>query len=181
MLIDVAKMYSMMIILAVVFVTHNIYVIPWLFKGVLKDMSILLLYGPYAVITSYVAWHMWKPTNEIHELAESVPVEYIDFKYIALRRNRVLIFSTLTSVMYLLPVFYINGLIGRVAFMINQHITRNKAFADSLSWCLSAVVTGIIGNIATLCLYKFVGIIIRKRHKGGSLEQPTKSFKGTAR
>ena len=162
LLITTAKACCILIVQVGMFVISIIYIVPALFWGVLKDTSNLLV-GAYWVVICCVTWQVWKPINEIQKLIKSVPPDYLDLKYIASKYNRVLLFMALTAMLYLSPVFYINGLIGRLALIINQNVTRNKPLADSLAWFTTAALTGLIGNVATLLLYKLVGIMFRRR------------------
>jgi hypothetical protein len=163
-IVDIVKMYTMIGMFIIVFILWNIHVFPELFWGSLKETSVLLEIG-YASIIAYFGWLTYKPMDEIYKLSRAVPIERIDFNYVAPRRNRMLIFGTIFSVLYLLPVLYINGVITKATSYINIYVIQNQRAAQVFAWLFTAAITGIIGNMATTILDRIAAAIFKRKEK----------------
>jgi hypothetical protein len=159
-LIDLLKMYLMIGMWLISFVLLTINFIPALLWGVFKGTSTLaiLLYGS---VSLYFLWLAYKPTDELFKLSQSTPLEYIDFRYVAPRRNRMMLFGTLATILFLLPVFYIHGVINAAIWAVHRYVTHNQLGAKTLAWIGTAAITGILGNLATMLIVKIAVAIYR--------------------
>ena len=122
------------------------------------------------LITTASGYRAFRIADEVHKLGKAVPIERIDFRYIASRNNRELAYVTIIVVLCLLPTLYGLGLVNRMAKVAGDYISSNHAVANGLAWLATAAVSGIVGNVATALLARAFWPFIKpgqRRKKAG--------------
>ena|ERR1041384_1375010 len=157
LLIDVALLFSVVAVLISGVVVCAIYsFLNWeRLRGIPLWLKII-----YTVVGLPILWLMWTEQKKLDTLQDSVPFTHVDFKYVATRRARILLLSTLSSIELLLPALYLSGFVGRLSSLFVHYATGNQVIGKSLAWLATAAMTGVVGNVTTRLLARFFGVIL---------------------
>ena len=106
------------------------------------------------------AWLIDRNRRRVNAVLE-VHFPETDFQRLNVLLMRQFVFFGSACSLLLLPHLYASGAIALIASFVDEHVVRNMLIRQTLTWILSAAVSGVIGNGC----FAIIGWLIRRHAK----------------